>query len=72
VFQDNGFSQEVHKEAQSKFLKLTPNMVEACTMEASKATHDDDLDKLRELFKDGSLLDCCNKFGDILDEQGKH
>jgi ankyrin repeat protein len=67
IFQDNGFSQEeVNNEAQSKLLKLTPNMVAAYTMEASKAARDGALDKLRALFKEGAPLECCNKFGDGL------
>jgi ankyrin repeat protein len=67
VFQENGFStEEVKKVARAKFLKLTPGMVQAYTMEITKAARDDDLDKLKELFHAGARLDCCNKFGDSL------
>jgi hypothetical protein len=44
AFQDNGFSEtEIQREAQSTLQKLTQNMVEAYSMEASKAARDDDL-----------------------------
>eukprot|EP00339_Tiarina_fusa_P015511 CAMPEP_0117061500 /NCGR_PEP_ID=MMETSP0472-20121206/42811_1 /TAXON_ID=693140 ORGANISM="Tiarina fusus, Strain LIS" /NCGR_SAMPLE_ID=MMETSP0472 /ASSEMBLY_ACC=CAM_ASM_000603 /LENGTH=207 /DNA_ID=CAMNT_0004780193 /DNA_START=58 /DNA_END=684 /DNA_ORIENTATION=+ len=67
AFEDNGFSEkEIVTKAQSTLQKLTPSMVEAYTMEASKAARDDDLDTLRMLFEEGARLDCCNKFGDSL------
>jgi hypothetical protein len=67
AFQDNGFSElEIQTVAQSTFQKLTQQMVDAYTMEASKAARDGDLDTLTVLFEAGERLDCCNKFGDSL------
>jgi hypothetical protein len=67
AFKDNGFSEkEIQTEAQSTFQQLTQDMVEAYTMEASKAARDDDIDTLRMLFEAGVRLDSCNKFGDSL------
>jgi ankyrin repeat protein len=67
VFKQNGFSQDyVRSNANSKFVTPTPAMVQAYTMEASKAVRDNDLDKLRELYYSGAVLECCNRFGESL------
>jgi ankyrin repeat protein len=67
VFKQNGFSEDyVRSNANSKFVTPTPEMVQAYTMEATKAVRDNDLDKLRELHDSGVVLECCNRFGDSL------
>lgn len=67
VFEDNGFhADKVVKDATSKFQNPTPEMIEAYSMEATQAVRDGNLEKVKELYENGALLDCCNRFGDRL------
>lgn len=67
IFEDNGVSQELATAiAAAKFITPTKEMIEAYTMEVSKAARENDLDKLRGFHAAGVRLDCCNKFGDSL------
>jgi hypothetical protein len=67
VFKDNGFhAEKVVQDAKAKFQTPTPEMIQAYTMEATRAVREGDLAKVEELYEQGALLDCCNRFGNRL------
>jgi ankyrin repeat protein len=66
-FKQNGLSQEsIASSASSKFVRATPQMVKAYTMEASMTVRENDLEKLKELYASGVALESCNRFGESL------
>jgi ankyrin repeat protein len=67
VFKQNGLSQaNIASSASSKFVRPTPQMVQAYTMDACMAVRDNDLEKLKELYASGVTLESCNRFGESL------
>jgi ankyrin repeat protein len=68
VFKQNGMSPaNIASSASSKFIRPTPQMVQAYTMEASMTVRDNDLlEKLKELYALGVTLESCNRFESLV------
>jgi ankyrin repeat protein len=67
VFKANGYhAEKVVEDAKAKFRTPTPEMIQAYTMETTEAVRAGDLAKVEELYEQGALLDCCNRFGNRL------
>ena len=67
AFQANGVNVETIPDiARNRYLSPKPELVNAYTMETSTAVRTNDVQKLKELYVSGALLDCCNRFGDSL------
>lgn len=68
AFKANGCDiQSMKKDAESFFVKPTQEMIDTYKPEILNAVRKNDLQKVKELYKSGTLTtNCCNKFGESL------
>jgi hypothetical protein len=67
AFKENGV--DIENEAarvNGNFIKPTQEMIDAYTVDTLVAARQNNLSKLKELHANGTMLNCCNKFGESL------